>query len=159
MKYREITEGTMIPSVFHGTFKRHAVAILESNEIQPNTKHEAKRLLKDYSGDRLVKGISTSRSLPFALYYATGAVFELDLRKLKQTMQVIPIDFYGERVGGQIRKTTRSESEEFVVTIKPIRLDQYLIAIHVVENRYETMVSDSQYDIITQHPLLKIVKS
>ena len=156
MQLSDLFEGVGERSVYHGTFTGRAVKIIQTGAILPNTKHDASQLMLSPE-KQLVKGVSTSRNLLFALYYATGAVFEFDLTALKQRYRVIPVDFYSYRPEGRVRKSARSEAEEFIVSNSAIPLKPYLRAIHVLQRRFDAIADDPAMAALANHPLVKIV--
>lgn len=127
-----LTEARMAP-LYHGTFADAVENILiDGKGIKPKTLHMAHKtgLLANYVnqyGDKYVRGVSLTRNLHFADGWGSGWVLELDQRLLAQNYKILPYQYFqnsfpGARNTGTLTdKVGRmNESEEFVVTTKPI---------------------------------------
>lgn len=149
-----LSEARLAP-LYHGTTVKHAIAILEEDELSPKTFQNSFNLLKTpfkfeknvlghpypVGSPGTVKriwGVSTSRNLNFskkwvALNHETPfdetVVFELDQRKLTHRYQIKPINFFMKSVG-----PSQNEYEEFIITERPIPIGSYLTKIHVFSN-------------------------
>lgn len=127
-----LTESRSAP-LYHGTITKAVESILiDGKGIIPKTLHLAHKtgLLANYVneyGDKYVRGVSLTRNLHFADAWGSGWVLELDQRLLDQNYKILPYQYFqnhfpGARNKGVIGKKAgpRNESEEYVVTTKPI---------------------------------------
>lgn len=145
-----LSESRTFP-LYHGTPYRKAISIIESGGFLTNTWQNSFMLLKTrikaspgtFGGGRMaipanhtetteIHGLSTTRNIRFAKLWVTQVlaegesgvvIFEFDQRKLTHNYQIKPINFY------QFRKGDTDESEEFIISNKPIPL-KYVTRIY-----------------------------
>jgi len=149
-----LAEGRDAP-IFHGTHSSNLGDMIK-NGITPLTSHtelpkrefinpvdpsklgsirgfNANKLKTTHYNVRYAHGVSFSRSKAFSEFYVGGrfsCVLEMDQGKLSQRYSIIPINYHYPANGDDARPKN-TESEEFVVTDKPIPLKPYLKAIHL----------------------------
>lgn len=162
----ELFEGRESP-LYHGTSWVAAAHILEKNEIEARSYHDASKLLrKTEISDYQVAGVSLTRDYRVARTFGE-IVFVLDQQKLVTRHEIIPIDFFSKAKFMVGRGDGGGESEEFVVG--PItNLDRYLTEIRITKKWYDANISSERaeriftngvagLDLLISHPKLRVV--
>jgi hypothetical protein len=135
--YEIICEGRDAP-LYHATGLATAVQILKDNALQ--------------GWDA---PISLTRNRRFAQFWAermgSGVVLVLDQTKLAQHFRLEPVLHF---------RTQRHEAEETVALNRPIKpLDRYLTGIEITARDLDRIRGKDRYDILTNHPLLRVVRN
>lgn len=152
-----LSEARMAP-LYHGTKIDFFSDIMRDKFIDPKTQHLEWKLLKrkidpknDDSAWSQRKGISLTRSLPFAMHWGQ-VVIVLDQQKLTHRYKLVPIQFWQDRpdhkeqVAPQPSRSPdtygrTNEYEEFVMTDKPVSIN-YATGIIVRNSRYAELIYD-----------------
>jgi len=108
---------------------------------------------------RYAHGVSLSRSKEFSEFYVGGrysCILEMDQAKLSYRYPIIPINYHYPANGDEARPKNHTESEEFVVTDKPIPLKPYLKAIHLKHFPVNMGTERLNYEELKQYVTEKI---
>jgi hypothetical protein len=161
-----ITEGRDAP-LYHGTRLTHAIDILRTGKILPNTLHH----LRDYNQLHVIgigtpdnaktsRGISLTRSRAFAAHWVikwagqeVGVIFEFKQTLLAQRYKIKSTAFNQQFTRGKTDNiTTRyvenkgipanggNEYEEFIITDKPLDIRKYVKRIIFIGNVTEALM-------------------
>jgi hypothetical protein len=162
-----LEEGRDAP-LYHATEYGSIISILQSNTIKGNTEQtpefkSKKKYVKDKWGT--IYGISLTRNIRFAHEWlnglmGSGAILELDQRKLAQNYKIIAYNFHsydGARQGNHELGLGHdsdhgdmhpyNQSEEFIVgSVKNV--DKYLKKIIVIDDKWK------KNETLKNHPLI-----
>ena len=134
-----IAEGRDAP-LYHATSFSSGVEILRTNVFLPRTIHDNKKLLRGSSVRKIfnnpdsssaTSGISLSRNKEYSLFWVRGILFQLDQSKLARDYKIIPINYWSTPykvnvLRADVTRPSNTESEEFLVSSKPIPADRYI---------------------------------
>ena len=157
-----ITEARAAP-LYHGTSRGNITAILLNREgIYPRTSHRREELLMktDKYDDRLMHGVSTSRSFNYAAGFKDkDIVLELDQQKLLSNYKIVPIQYWqgskmkNAKIPAELHRKfpvggRNNEFEEFIITGKNIPV-KYITRMYVPQRIYDSAMKPTQ-QIINQ---------
>jgi hypothetical protein len=171
MRWQEILNERGEAYLYHITHADVASKIIYDDQIKALTDHRVELL--GMKGSRkateygTIAGVSLTRNPLFQKVWCSGegVMFCLDANRLRQSIELRPIDYYsgGKHTG---YGSVRSEAEEFAIgPIKP--LHRFLAEVRITRALYDECVADNEQWVdpeensffwhLTSCPKLKII--